>query len=56
MVILLVVAVDLIIILIGTTMPSSRLNATLVDDVQHPSSTDVSLLIINLSCIYNLHV
>ena len=39
---MLVVAVDVLIILIGTAIPSSRLNASEVRDVQHPSATDVS--------------
>ena len=38
----LVVAVDLVIILIGTTIPSSRLNATSIRDVMHPTAVDVS--------------
>ena len=38
----LVVAVDLVIILIGTTIPSSRLNATSIRDVMHPIAVDVS--------------
>ena len=41
-VIVLVVTVDLLIILIGTAIPSSRLNATSVRDAQHPTATDVS--------------
>ena len=40
--IILVVAVDLLIILVGTAIPSSRLNATRVPDVQHPTASDVS--------------
>ena len=40
--IILVVAVDLLIILVGTAIPSSRLNATKVPDVQHPTAIDVS--------------
>ena len=41
-IIMLVVAVDVLIILIGTAIPSSRLSASEVRDVQHPSATDVS--------------
>ena len=37
-----VVTVDLLIILVGTAIPSSRLNATSVRDAQHPTGTDVS--------------
>ena len=37
-IVVIVVAVDLLIILIGTAIPSSRLRATLIEDVQHPSS------------------
>jgi uncharacterized membrane protein len=40
-IIVVVVAVDLVIILIGTAIPSSRLNATSVRDAQHPTATDV---------------
>ena len=36
------VTVDLLIILIGTAMPSSCLNATSVHDAQHPIPTNVS--------------
>ena len=42
-IVLLVVAVDLLIITIGTAIPSSRLNATLAADIQHPKSVDVSI-------------
>ena len=41
-IITLVVAVDLLIILIGTAIPSSRLNATSIRDVMHPTAVDVS--------------
>ena len=42
-IVLLVVAVDLLIALIGTAIPSSRLKATLVADVEHDEMTvDVS--------------
>lgn len=41
-IIVLVVTVDLLIILVGTAIPSSRLNATSVRDAQHPTATDVS--------------
>ena len=43
-IIILVVAIDLLIILIGTAIPSSRLNASEVGDVEHPSATDVSYI------------
>ena len=42
-IITLVVAVDLLIILIGTAIPASRLNATSIRDVMHPTAVDVSL-------------
>lgn len=41
-IITLVVAVDLLIILIGTAIPSSRLNATSIRDVMHSTAVDVS--------------
>ena len=41
-IIVVVVTVDLLIILVGTAIPSSRLNATSVRDAQHPTGTDVS--------------
>ena len=41
-IVLLVVAVDLLIALIGTVIPSSRLNATLVTDDEHQMTVDVS--------------
>ena len=37
-----VVTGDLIIITTGTAVPSSRLNATLIHDIQHPISVTVS--------------
>ena len=43
-IVLLVVAVDLLIILIGTAISSARLNATLVPDDQHKITIDVSIL------------
>ena len=43
-IVLLVVAVDLLIITIGTAIPSSRLNATLAADIQHPRAIDVSII------------
>lgn len=39
---ILVVKVDLLIILIGTAIPSSRLNATSTPDAQHLTATNVS--------------
>ena len=42
---LVIVALDLAIILIGTAIPASRLNATLVPDVQHLTTVDVSTCI-----------
>ena len=39
---LVIVALDLAIILIGTAIPASRLNATLIPDVQHLTTVDVS--------------
>ena len=42
-----VVAIDLFIIMIGTAVPTSRLNATLVDDIQHPTAIDVIIIIIH---------
>ena len=44
-IIILVVTVDLLIILIGTAMPSSRLNATSVPDVQHQNAVRVSTIV-----------
>ena len=44
---------DVIIVVIGTSIPTSRLNATLVPDVQHSSSTDVRQVIVELSFIIN---
>ena len=43
-IIVVVVTVDLLIILVGTAIPSSRLNATSVRDAQHPTETDVRLI------------
>ena len=37
-----VVAVDVLIVLIGTSVPSLRLNATVAEDSQHPMAIDVS--------------
>ena len=37
-IVVVVVAVDLLIILIGTVVPSARISATRVEDVQHPVS------------------
>ena len=37
-----VVGMDTIILLIGTAIPETRLNATLVEDEEHPMSVDVS--------------
>ena len=51
-IIVVVVTVDLLIILIGTAIPSSRLNATSVRDAQHPTATDVSQII----CLYYSNV
>ena len=45
-IIVLVVIVDLLIIVTGTAIPSSRLNATSVRDAQHPTATDVSDIIV----------
>lgn len=36
------VGVELMILLIGTAVPHSRLNATLVSEVEHPSFVNVS--------------
>ena len=44
-IVILVMAVDLTIILIGTAIPVSRLNATLVRDDEHPMRVDVSEMI-----------
>ena len=38
-----VVSVDVIILMVGTAVPQSRLTATLTTDVEHPSSVNVSL-------------
>lgn len=40
-IVLIVVAIDLLIITIGTAVPSSRLNATLMVDTQHQTAVDV---------------
>ena len=48
LIVFLVVLVDLTIVFIGTAIPTARLNATLVHDVQHPMSVDVSL------CLYDV--
>ena len=45
-IIVVVVTVDLLIILVGTAIPFSRLNATSVRDAQHPTETDVRLIIL----------
>ena len=42
MIVVTVVAVDLTIIAVGTSVPSSRLNATYIRDTQHPNSVTVS--------------
>lgn len=42
-IVVVVVAVDLLVILIGTAIPSSRLRATRIEDLQHPVSTVSSL-------------
>ena len=44
-----VVTVDLFIMFIGTVAPTSRLNATLVDDIQHPHIFIVSKRMYKLS-------
>ena len=41
-IILLVVAGDLLIILLGTVIPSSRFSAVYIPDQEHPQSVDVS--------------
>ena len=41
-IVLVVVAVDLLIALIGTAIPFTRLNATLVTDDEHEMTVDVS--------------
>ena len=38
-----VVSVDVIILLVGTAVPQSRLTATLTTDVEHPSSVNVRM-------------
>ena len=40
--VLVIVAIDLIIILIGSVIPQSRLIATKTEDTQHPQTTTVS--------------
>ena len=47
-IVLLVVAVDLLIALIGTAIPSTRLNATLVADDEHQMTVDVSNVVYKL--------
>ena len=49
-IVLLVVAVDLLIALIGTAIPSSRLNATLVAEHEHERFIDVSTVMCTISC------
>ena len=41
-IVVIVVAVDLTIMTVGTAVPSSRLNATYIRDTQHPNSVTVS--------------
>ena len=43
MIVVAVVAVDITIVAVGTGVPSSRLNATLIRDTRHPNSVTVSL-------------
>ena len=38
-----VVSVDVIILLVGTAVPQSRLTATLTTDVEHPSTVNVRM-------------
>ena len=38
-----VVSVDVLILLVGTAIPQSRLTATLTTDVEHPSSVNVRM-------------
>ena len=37
-----IVGVEIVIVLVGTAVPQSRLNATLVSDLEHPPFVDVS--------------
>ena len=37
-----IVGVEIVIVLVGTAVPQSRLNATLVPDLEHPPFVDVS--------------
>ena len=41
-IVVVVVVGDLAIITIGTAVPSSRLNATIIDDIEHPNTVIVS--------------
>ena len=42
MIIGVVVGVDTVILIVGTALPQSRLNATLEADEEHPTEVDVS--------------
>ena len=55
-IVILVMAIDLTIILIGTAIPASRLNATLVGDSQHPMRVDVRVLYLIISSMSLLSV
>ena len=49
--VLVIVAIDLIIILVGSVIPQSRLIATETKDTQHPQTTTVS----NLDMLYVIY-
>ena len=39
-----IVSVDAVVLLIGTALPESRLNATLIEDIEHPHQQNVGYI------------